>query len=150
MGYAEEIFERAESQLGNLRTKESILDWLRRSPNGQITRRASSTITNIANELAEPFELDDEVDDVTSVEEFKEFTRKRDALTFGRGVTSEEYVQERRIAIAESLADVVRTPETAGVYKEAIKGLREIDSRKLGGLKRGEQQKALKSLRDLF
>jgi len=150
MGYAEEIYARAEAQLSELKTNDKILAWLRKSKDGTTTRRDTLIIRTIAADLARPFQLEESFEDVTSTEEIKLFEENRSKLSFGKDLVSEEYVEERKKAIVEALADDIRQPVDRKSFEASVEALRELAPRKLGGLKTQDILKARRGLRDIF
>lgn len=84
MGYAEEIFSRRESDINELRSYDNILSWLIQDKNGNAVRKQTSEIRDIAKELSEQYELEEEMEGYTTTAELRGVLKRINSLPVGK------------------------------------------------------------------
>jgi hypothetical protein len=175
MGYLEEIFLRQETKFSTLRDEGNILDWLRRDKTGKIARRATSGLRSLAGTYAEPFQVQDSVEEAADLPELRVLKRRMDALpselrrpetieaidtkidvlTEEQRITAEitefrERVEELKSLPREELRDLFKEtpdPEERALARVA---LGEAQPKTLGGLISGESRRKNIAIRQLF
>ncbi len=86
--YAEEIFKRKEYELNNLKDYDKILPWLLQDPKGNLVRKQTRAIRDIAKDLAEPYGIEEEALIETNLDKLDGLRTAASRLTIRRSETS--------------------------------------------------------------
>jgi len=141
MGYLESIFERKEIELSTLRDYDKILPWLLQDKEGNLVRKQTSGMRDLAKNLAKPFEIQDQASTETEILELEILKRQARSLPseLNRSET-EEFVGNRiRDVISEKIGASQKIEELEEIETKNIKGLKEEKGKKLSQLESRER-----------
>jgi hypothetical protein len=117
MGYEEEIFDRKETEVKELRTYDNILGWLLQDSSGNMVRRQTRVIRDIAKNLAKPFELAEEAERAETYEELTRLESQANNLSFDANGYAQDVIKnkikdfEGLGLIEEQLQEKIRTAQ---------------------------------------
>lgn len=83
-GYMEEIFERKEIELNELRDYDKILPWLLQDKEGRPVRKQTRGIRDLAKNLAEPFGVIERAEKTLIIEDLLDLEVEADKVEIGR------------------------------------------------------------------
>jgi len=141
MGYAEEIFLRKEIEISELRDYDKILPWLQQDSEGNLVRKQTGVLRDIAKDLAEPFEIADKATAETEVPGLESLGKQAKALSSEMRRTETIEIVDDRIkeVISEKIEVISEIEELEEVETRNIKGLKEEKTRKLKQLESRER-----------
>lgn len=147
-GYLESIFERKEIELSGLRDYDKILPWLLQDSKGDLVRKQTIGMRDLAKNLAEPFEIEDKAITETEIPGLEVLKKQAKGLSsdMKRNETIEIVDNRIREVISEKIDIAKEIEELEEVETKNIKGLKEEKTRKLKQLESRERAEARERL----
>jgi len=139
----EDVYSRAQIAFGVERMNQTdLVDWL---TGGEIVTDKSLGVRILAQEM-ENQAIVELTPLIESAETPEEISRIEDIEIDDLQVE----VAERKFAVAEGLADIIRTSTEVSEFEDAVEDLRKISPQKLGGLKTAEIMRGRRAFREMF
>ena len=110
--YLEEIYDRKETEINDLKDYSSILAWLIQDHKGNVVRSQSTTIRAIAKGLAEPYLIESSAEKETDLTKLETLQNQANDLSIRRSDTV-SYVQTRISSIRNVEQERIKAEEIA-------------------------------------